>query len=103
MIACQCGRLTNLPTKETVRLVRAMPEELDFNVRRLFVQGDREAFEALFKQFEIEVYLWVVRIVRDTGAAEDVVVEAFWRAYRGRVRSVRHGIDRVVDPDANRL
>lgn len=29
---------------------------------------------------------WVVRIVRDERAADEVLVEAFWRAYRGRAR-----------------
>lgn len=28
----------------------------------------------------------MLRIVRDGGAADEVVVEAFWRAYRGRAR-----------------
>src|SRR5437764_10562584 len=61
-----------------------MPEELDREVLRRFVQGDRDAFEALFRQFQGEVFRWAVRIVRDPGIAEDVVVEAFWKAYRGR-------------------
>ena len=61
-----------------------MPEELDREALRRFVQGDRDAFEALFRQFQAEVFRWAVRIVRDPGIAEDVVVEAFWRAYRGR-------------------
>src|SRR5712691_6827971 len=51
-----------------------------------FVQGDQVAFESLFRLFQIEVFQWVFRIVRDASAAEDVVVEAFWRAYRGRAR-----------------
>ena len=63
-----------------------MPDELDGEVLVRFVQGDREAFEALFRQFEREVYRWALRIVREPSAAEDVVVEAFWRAYRGRAR-----------------
>ena len=63
-----------------------MPDELDGEVLARFVQGDREAFEALFRQFEREVYRWALRIVREPSAAEDVVVEAFWRAYRGRAR-----------------
>src|SRR5436190_24233546 len=61
-----------------------MPEELDREVLRRFVQGDRDAFEALFRQFQAEVFRWALRIVRDPGIAEDVVVEAFWKAYRGR-------------------
>jgi RNA polymerase sigma-70 factor (ECF subfamily) len=63
-----------------------MAEELDGDILRRFVQGDREAFERLFRQFERDVFGWVVRIVRDRATAEDVLVEAFWRAYRGRAR-----------------
>ena len=63
-----------------------MPDELDGDLLRRFAQGDRDAFEALCKQFEAEVYRWILRIVRDAGTAEDVLVEAFWRAYRGRAR-----------------
>jgi RNA polymerase sigma-70 factor (ECF subfamily) len=63
-----------------------MPDELDGGLLRRFVQGDRDAFEALFRQFEVEVYRWILRIVRDPTVAEDGVVEAFWRAYRGRAR-----------------
>ena len=40
----------------------------------------------LFRQFEREVYRWILRIVREPDAAEDALVEAFWRAYRGRAR-----------------
>ena len=63
-----------------------MLDEPDGDLLKRFVQGDREAFESLFRQFEVEVFRWSVRVVRDAGAAEDVVVEAFWRAYRGRAR-----------------
>jgi RNA polymerase sigma factor (sigma-70 family) len=63
-----------------------MPNELAGDLPTRFVQGDLDAFESIFKQFEAEVYRWVLRIVRDPDGAEDVVVEAFWRAYRGRAR-----------------
>ena len=63
-----------------------MPNELGGDLLKRFVQGDPDAFEALFRQFEVEVYRWTLRIVRDVSIAEDVVVEAFWRAYRGRAR-----------------
>lgn len=49
-----------------------------------FALGDIEAFEALVRQFQGEVYGWVVRIVRDPGIAEDLTVETFWRVYRAR-------------------
>jgi RNA polymerase sigma-70 factor (ECF subfamily) len=51
-----------------------------------FRQGDPEAFEALFRQFQAEVYGWIVRIVRDPSAAEDLTVETFWRIHRARGR-----------------
>ena len=51
-----------------------------------FRRGDPEAFEALFRQFQAEVYGWIVRIVRDPSAAEDLTVETFWRIHRARGR-----------------
>jgi RNA polymerase sigma-70 factor (ECF subfamily) len=51
-----------------------------------FASGDIEAFEALFRQLQAEVYGWIVRIVRDPGAAEDLTVETFWRIYRAHAR-----------------
>ena len=51
-----------------------------------FAAGDLEAFEALFRQHQGEVYGWIVRIVRDSGAAEDLTVETFWRIYKARGR-----------------
>ena len=63
-----------------------MVDEPDGDLPRRFVQGDRDAFEWLFTRFHREVHRWSQRIVRDATAADDVVVEAFWRAYRGRAR-----------------
>lgn len=51
-----------------------------------FARGDMDAFEALFRQFQCEVFGWIVRIVRERGAAEDLTVEAFWRMYRAHAR-----------------
>jgi len=51
-----------------------------------FAAGDLEAFEVLFRQHQKEVYAWVVRIVRDSGIAEDLTVETFWRIYKSRTR-----------------
>jgi RNA polymerase sigma-70 factor, ECF subfamily len=56
------------------------------DVLQRFAHGDRDAFEALFRQFEREVYRWVLRIVRDPSAADDALVDTFWRAYRSRAR-----------------
>ncbi len=51
-----------------------------------FAQGNLEAFEILFRQFQSAVYGWIVRIVRDSGVAEDLTVETFWRIYRAHAR-----------------
>jgi RNA polymerase sigma-70 factor (ECF subfamily) len=59
---------------------------LDRSILEGFVQGDPAAFETLYRHFEPEVRTWVLRIVRDGAAADEVLVEAFWRAYRGRAR-----------------
>jgi RNA polymerase sigma factor (sigma-70 family) len=51
-----------------------------------FATGDLEAFETLFRGHQKHVYAWIVRIVRDSGIAEDLTVETFWRIYRSRAR-----------------
>ncbi len=51
-----------------------------------FAHGDLEAFQALFRQFQGEVYGWIVRMVRDRGSAEDLTVETFWRIHRAHAR-----------------
>ena len=53
---------------------------------RRFAQGDVEAFEALFRQFQSAVYGWILRVVREPSVAEELTVEAFWRAYKARTR-----------------
>lgn len=51
-----------------------------------FAAGDVDAFETVFRQSQGEVYGWIVRIVRDRAAAEDLTMETFWRIYRARGR-----------------
>jgi RNA polymerase sigma-70 factor, ECF subfamily len=51
-----------------------------------FAAGDLDAFESLFRQHQAAVYRWIVRIVRDPAAAEDLTVETFWRAYKAHAR-----------------
>ncbi len=51
-----------------------------------FAQGDLDAFESLYREYHAEVYQWAMRIVRDVGIAEEVLVDAFWRVYRGRAQ-----------------
>src|SRR5712692_6495878 len=51
-----------------------------------FALGQLEAFEAVFRQFQGQVYGWILRLVRDPAAAEDLTVETFWRIYRAHAR-----------------
>lgn len=51
-----------------------------------FAHGELDAFESLFRQFQSQVYGWIIRIVREPGVAEDLTIETFWRIYRARAR-----------------
>ncbi len=44
------------------------------------------AFEALFRLHQQAVYGWILRMVRNAAAAEDLTVETFWRIYRAHAR-----------------
>ena len=51
-----------------------------------FAAGDVEAFEALFRRYQAEVYGWILRMVRQPAVAEDLTIETFWRIYERRQR-----------------
>jgi RNA polymerase sigma factor (sigma-70 family) len=51
-----------------------------------FRQGDLDAFEELFREHQRPLYGWILRIVRNTAAAEDLTVETFWRIHRAHDR-----------------
>ena len=53
---------------------------------RQFCQGDLDAFEALFREHQSAVYGWILGIVRDPAAAEDLTIETFWRIHRAHAR-----------------
>src|SRR5579863_10041481 len=65
-----------------------------------FRQGDVDAFETLFRTHQRSVFTWVLRIVREPGAAEDVTIEAFWRMHRAHAR---FDSDRGFEPWARRI
>jgi len=56
------------------------------NVLNKFQHGNIAAFELLFYQHRRAVFGWVLRIVRNPAAAEDVTVETFWRIHRSHAR-----------------
>jgi RNA polymerase sigma-70 factor (ECF subfamily) len=51
-----------------------------------FRHGDPAAFEALFRMHQRAVYGWLLRIVRNHAAAEDLTVETFWRIHQSHAR-----------------
>ena len=51
-----------------------------------FRQGDLDAFETLFRLHQRAVYGWILRMVRNPGAAEELTAETFWRIYRAHAR-----------------
>jgi RNA polymerase sigma-70 factor (ECF subfamily) len=64
------------------------------DVLNRFRQGDADAFEALFRQHQRLVYSWILRIVRDPTAAEDLTIESFWRIHRAHARfETAHGFE----------
>ena len=62
-----------------------MPEPSS-SVLDQFRQGDLGAFESLFREHQRAVYGWILRIVREPAAAEDITVETFWRIHRAHAR-----------------
>ena len=64
------------------------PDDSERELLERFVAGDPRAAEALYRRHEREAYGWIMRIVRDRAAAEDVLIESFWRAFRARARFV---------------
>ena len=64
---------------------RAMQNEPG-DVLNEFRQGGVAAFETLFRLHQRAVYCWILRIVRNSAAAEDLTVETFWRIQRAHAR-----------------
>jgi RNA polymerase sigma-70 factor (ECF subfamily) len=67
------GALVQMPGREADLLIS-------------FRQGDPDAFEAIFRLHQRSVYGWILRIVRNVPAAEDLTVDTFWRIYQARGR-----------------
>jgi len=61
-----------------------VPEQA--GVLQQFSRGSVDAFESLFRQHQADVYRWILRIVRDPAAAEDITLETFWRIHRAHAR-----------------
>ena len=68
--------------------MRPAPPSPDLSDEALFVryreQGDLEAFARLYDRYATPVYRFLVRLLRDGAAAEDVTQHAFLRIHEGR-------------------
>jgi RNA polymerase sigma-70 factor (ECF subfamily) len=60
------------------------------SVLEAFQQGRAEtfddAFETLFHLHQRAIYGWILRIVRNPAAAEDLTIETFWRIHQAHAR-----------------
>jgi len=56
------------------------------NVLNEFQHGDPAAFETLFRLHQRAVHGWLLRVVRNHAAAEDLTVETFWRIHQAHAR-----------------
>lgn len=45
-------------------------------------QGDERAFEQIFRHYQVSLYNWARHLVKDPDEAEDVVQQAFIKAFR---------------------
>ncbi|MGA3102443.1 MAG: sigma-70 family RNA polymerase sigma factor [Terracidiphilus sp.] len=74
-----------MPARSEIERSDSVPEPSDSVLVR-FRRGDLDAFESLFRLHQRSVYGWILRIVRDPAAAEDLTVETFWRIHRAHDR-----------------
>ena len=58
------------------------------------------AFESLFRLHQRAVHGWILRIVRNAAAADELTVETFWRIYRAHAR---FDPERGFEPWARRI
>jgi len=49
-------------------------------------RGDRTAFQGIYETYKQNIYAFLVRMVADSGAAEDLLQETFMRVYQEAVR-----------------
>src|SRR5262245_43943334 len=61
--------------------------EPDVRLMLAFRAGDASAFDALFRRWSAPLLRYLERMLRDAGAAEELVQEVFLRVHRARERS----------------
>jgi RNA polymerase sigma-70 factor (ECF subfamily) len=58
--------------------------DADDELMRRLAAGDQGAFAALYERHRTRVFTFLLRLVRDRAAAEDLLQEVFLRVYRAR-------------------
>jgi len=56
------------------------------SVLREFQHGSFDAFEVLFREHQGAVFGWILRIVRDPAAAEELTLDTFYRIHQAHAR-----------------
>jgi RNA polymerase sigma-70 factor, ECF subfamily len=69
-------------TAKSAGVVTATPAELDEALIREVAKGNQLAMRTLFTRHQVRVYRFVLRMVRDSDLAEDVVSEVFLAVWR---------------------
>ena len=59
-----------------------MPSDSDDDLISRIAKGDRLAFKVLFARHQVRVFRFILRFVRDEGAAEDLIGEVFLDVWR---------------------
>jgi RNA polymerase sigma-70 factor (ECF subfamily) len=67
-------------------LAEALGTDEDVQRMLAFRAGDDSAFDALFRRWAGPVHRYLVRMVKDAAAAEELMQEAFLRVFRARER-----------------
>ena len=64
------------------RLSTAYTDQNDEQLMAEIVKGNTEALEALYDRYSNGIFTFVMRMLRDSGAAEEVMQDVFFRAWR---------------------
>ncbi len=67
-------------------VLRSVTRDTDKELVRRVKKGDRQAFDLLFQRYQYKIHSLVGRYVRDVGEIDDVVQEAFIKAFRALPR-----------------
>ena len=72
-------------------------EATDESLLAAYRDGDRAAFETLFRRYQAPLYRHLTRMLDDPAAAEDLVIETFERLHVHRDDFRTDGADSVVN------